>query len=157
MVWADAPVEHDYPAAAAYLGLLAGPDLVQVLTALLSQAPTVHHRANDLLRAARLPLLDGGNPEVAKDLKKIDAREALSPVLLIRGDLASGHPLQVADGYHRICASYAVDEDTFDEIGRAHGEVFGEIRPASAWIGVSHLGDPRWRVEIEADAVLGER
>jgi hypothetical protein len=88
------------------------PDLVQVLTALLSQAPTVHNRANDLLRAARLPLLDGGNPEVAKDLKKIDAREALSPVLLIRGDLACGHPLQVADGYHRICASYAVDEDT---------------------------------------------
>jgi enamine deaminase RidA (YjgF/YER057c/UK114 family) len=51
---------------------------------------------------------------------------------------------------------YAVDKDTFDEIGRAHGEVFGEIRPASAWIGVSHLGDPRWRVEIEADAVLQE-
>ena len=112
VVWADAPAEHDYPAAAAYLGLLAGPDLVQVLTALLSQAPTVHHRANDLLRAAQLPLLDGGDPEVAKDLKKIDAREALSPVLLIRGDLAVGHPLQVADGYHRICASYAVDEDT---------------------------------------------
>jgi enamine deaminase RidA (YjgF/YER057c/UK114 family) len=51
---------------------------------------------------------------------------------------------------------YAVDTDTFDEIGRAHGEVFGDIRPATAWIGVSHLGDPRWRVEIEADAVLEE-
>ena len=52
---------------------------------------------------------------------------------------------------------YAVDKDSFEEIGRAHGEVFGEIRPASAWIGVSHLGDPRWRVEIEADAVVGEQ
>jgi enamine deaminase RidA (YjgF/YER057c/UK114 family) len=52
---------------------------------------------------------------------------------------------------------YAVDTDTFEEIGRAHGEVFGEIRPATAWIGVSHLGDPRWRVEIEADAVVGEQ
>jgi enamine deaminase RidA (YjgF/YER057c/UK114 family) len=51
---------------------------------------------------------------------------------------------------------YAVDTDTFDEIGRAHGEVFGEIRPATAWIGVSHLGDPRWRIEIEADAILGD-
>ncbi len=50
---------------------------------------------------------------------------------------------------------YAVDTDTFEEIGRAHGEIFGEIRPATAWIGVSHLGDPRWRVEIEADAVVG--
>ena len=52
---------------------------------------------------------------------------------------------------------YAVDKDTFEEIGRAHGEVFGAIRPATAWIGVSHLGDPRWRVEIEADAVVGEQ
>jgi enamine deaminase RidA (YjgF/YER057c/UK114 family) len=50
---------------------------------------------------------------------------------------------------------YAVDEDSFEEIGRAHGEVFGEIRPATTWIGVSHLADPRWSVEIEADAVLG--
>src|SRR5215211_929176 len=49
---------------------------------------------------------------------------------------------------------YAVDTDTFEEIGRAHGEVFGAIRPATAWIGVSHLADPRWRVEIEADAVV---
>jgi enamine deaminase RidA (YjgF/YER057c/UK114 family) len=49
---------------------------------------------------------------------------------------------------------YAVDENTFEEIGRAHGEVFSEIRPATSWIGVKHLGDPRWRVEIEADAVL---
>ena len=49
---------------------------------------------------------------------------------------------------------YAVDRDSFEEIGRAHGEVFGDVRPASAWIGVSHLADPRWRVEIEAEAVL---
>jgi enamine deaminase RidA (YjgF/YER057c/UK114 family) len=49
---------------------------------------------------------------------------------------------------------YAVDEDSFDDIGRAHGEVFGEIRPATSWIGVKHLADPRWRVEIEAEAVL---
>jgi enamine deaminase RidA (YjgF/YER057c/UK114 family) len=49
---------------------------------------------------------------------------------------------------------FAVDEDTFEQIGRAHGEVFSEIRPATSWIGVKHLGDPRWRVEIEAEAVL---
>jgi enamine deaminase RidA (YjgF/YER057c/UK114 family) len=49
---------------------------------------------------------------------------------------------------------FAVDEDTFEEIGRAHGEVFADIRPATSWIGVKHLGDPRWRVEIEAEAVV---
>lgn len=41
-----------------------------------------------------------------------------------------------------------------DEIGRAHGEVFGEIRPASTALVVKALLDSRWRVEIEADALL---
>jgi enamine deaminase RidA (YjgF/YER057c/UK114 family) len=49
---------------------------------------------------------------------------------------------------------YAVGEDTFEEIGRAHGEVFSDIRPATSWIAVKALADPRWRVEIEAEAVL---
>jgi enamine deaminase RidA (YjgF/YER057c/UK114 family) len=49
---------------------------------------------------------------------------------------------------------YVVDADEFDEVGRAHGEVFGEIRPATAGIVVKGLLDPRWRVEIEADAVM---
>jgi enamine deaminase RidA (YjgF/YER057c/UK114 family) len=52
---------------------------------------------------------------------------------------------------------YLVDADDFDEVGQAHGEVFGEIRPATAGIVVKELLDPRWRVEIEVDAVLGER
>jgi enamine deaminase RidA (YjgF/YER057c/UK114 family) len=43
----------------------------------------------------------------------------------------------------------------FDEIGRAHGEVFGEIRPASAAVVVKALLDPSWRVEIELDALIG--
>lgn len=42
----------------------------------------------------------------------------------------------------------------FAEIGRAHGEVFGEIRPVSAAVVVKALLDPRWRVEIEVDALI---
>jgi len=42
----------------------------------------------------------------------------------------------------------------WDEVGRAHGEVFGEIRPASAMVVVASLLDPRWLVEIEADALI---
>ena len=42
----------------------------------------------------------------------------------------------------------------FDEIGRAHAEVFGGVRPATAAVVVHGLLDPRWLVEIEADAVL---
>jgi enamine deaminase RidA (YjgF/YER057c/UK114 family) len=48
---------------------------------------------------------------------------------------------------------FIVDPADWEEIARAHGEVFGEIRPASTAI-VANLLDPRWRVEIEADAVL---
>ena len=44
--------------------------------------------------------------------------------------------------------------EDFDEIQRAHGELFGQIRPASTAVVVKGLLDPRWLVEIEADAVL---
>lgn len=44
----------------------------------------------------------------------------------------------------------------WEAIGRAHGEVFGEIRPASTMVQVSALVDPAMLVEIEADAVIGE-
>ncbi len=109
--WTHSPAEHDYPAAASYLRLVAGSTQVEVLTALLSQAPTVQQHAKDILRAARLPLLPVDDPEVAKDLKRVRKGVALSPVLLVRGDLATGVPLQIADGYHRVCASYHVGED----------------------------------------------
>jgi enamine deaminase RidA (YjgF/YER057c/UK114 family) len=48
---------------------------------------------------------------------------------------------------------FIVDAGDWQEVARAHGEVFGEIRPASTAI-VTNLLDPRWRVEIEAEAVL---
>ena len=49
---------------------------------------------------------------------------------------------------------FLTDAAEFAEIGRAHGEVFGEIRPASAAVVVKALLDPRWRVEIEVDALI---
>jgi enamine deaminase RidA (YjgF/YER057c/UK114 family) len=50
---------------------------------------------------------------------------------------------------------YITSADLFDGVARAHGEVFGDIRPASAALVVAALLDPRWLVEIEADAVVG--
>jgi len=64
------------------------------------------YKAKDILRAAELPLLARDDPEVARDLAKVKAGVKLSPVLLVRGV-----PLWVADGYHRVCASYHLDED----------------------------------------------
>ena len=51
--------------------------------------------------------------------------------------------------------TYLVDAGEWEEIGRAHGEVFADIRPASTMVVVSGLLDPRWRVEMEADAIIG--
>jgi len=110
--WLDAPEDHDYPAAASYLSLLATPGEIEAVIAALKAAPAVTFKAKDVLRAASLPLLATDNPHVASDLKKIHAGKPLSPILLVRGDLATGIPLQVADGYHRVCASYHTDENT---------------------------------------------
>jgi len=49
---------------------------------------------------------------------------------------------------------YVVDIDQWQEIGRAHGEVFSEVRPAASMIEVRRLISPEMLVEIEADAVL---
>lgn len=49
---------------------------------------------------------------------------------------------------------YVTDISKWEEIGTAHGEVFGEIRPAMAMVEVSSLIDPEMLVEIEADAVI---
>jgi enamine deaminase RidA (YjgF/YER057c/UK114 family) len=51
----------------------------------------------------------------------------------------------------RMFIAHAED---WEEIGRAHGEVFGTIRPAATMV-IAALLNPKWRVEIEAEAVLG--
>ena len=109
--WKTEPDENDYAAAARYLSLLLDDERAQTVARHLAEAPILRHRANDLLRASVLPLLPSDDPEVAKDLKKVKKGKALSPVLLVRGEIGR-YPLVVADGYHRICASYHLDEDT---------------------------------------------
>lgn len=51
---------------------------------------------------------------------------------------------------------YLTDAGDWQAVGRAHGEVFGDIRPASAMLVVAALLDPAWKVEIEADALVAE-
>lgn len=49
---------------------------------------------------------------------------------------------------------YLTHTEDWQEVGRAHGEVFTNIRPAATMVVVKELLNPKWRVEIEADAVL---
>ena len=50
--------------------------------------------------------------------------------------------------------TFLVDAGDAEAVGAAHGQVFSEVRPASTMVVVAGLLDPRWRVEIEADAVV---
>ncbi len=49
---------------------------------------------------------------------------------------------------------YLTRAEDWEAVGRAHGAVFAEVRPASTMVVVAGLLDPRWRVEIEAEAIV---
>ena len=51
---------------------------------------------------------------------------------------------------------YLTRMSDWEQVGRAHGEIFGEIRPAASMVEVSKLIDPDMLVEVEADAILSE-
>jgi enamine deaminase RidA (YjgF/YER057c/UK114 family) len=51
--------------------------------------------------------------------------------------------------------TYLVDAADAEDVGGVHGEVFGDIRPASTMVVVAALLDPRWKVEIEVEALIG--
>jgi hypothetical protein len=104
--WLDAPETKDYPAALSYLSLhFHILDARRTVARLLEEHITMF-AAKDIIRASGLRILDDTNFHVAHNLSKIAHEQPLSPILLVRGQ-----PLIVADGYHRVCSVYAIDED----------------------------------------------
>jgi hypothetical protein len=109
--WKVAPEAHDFPAAQDYLELVLTPARASAVVRKLKRARITRKKAKDLLRAGDLPLLKETNFHVKADLRKVSKGEKLSPLLLVRGNAPGGMNLIVADGYHRICASYHLDEN----------------------------------------------
>jgi hypothetical protein len=107
--WLPEPEEHDYPAAASYLSLHFDQSKVDQTIDRLRKAAMTSFKAKDIFRASGLSLLGVSNSHVAGNLKKVKRGEPLSPLLLVRR--ADGKELIIADGYHRLCAMYALDED----------------------------------------------
>jgi hypothetical protein len=110
--WRSEPNAHDFPAARTYLSLICESPLVDKLVKLLEHAATSTYEAKDLLRASGLTLLAEDNMHVALDLDKVKRGEKLSPILLVRGRFAKNRDLVIADGYHRVCASYWLGENS---------------------------------------------
>lgn len=111
ITWLDAPEKHNYPAAESYLTLLRPPKEAARLVSQLRRAPITSFKAKDIFRASRLSLLGISNLHCERDRVKIRARTPLSPLLLVR-DQKNG-TVVIADGYHRLCAVYGVDEDAW--------------------------------------------
>lgn len=110
--WLPKPQKHDFQAAENYLSLVMSPKRAAESRRKLAAArdDIAHYYAKDILRASQLALLGEDNKHVAADLRKAASGEALSPILMLRGN--DDHPLIIADGYHRVCASYWIDENT---------------------------------------------
>lgn len=104
--WKQDPDEHDFPAAEDYLSLLFESEVARKTTSNLRKCKTQGRKAKDILRASGLQLLPMSNYHVARNVDKAHNGEKLSPVLLVRGQ-----PLLVADGYHRVCAAYHLNEN----------------------------------------------
>ena len=107
--WLNEPEEHDYPAALSYLKLTYPAKAAKQLVSKLENARVTEFKAKDIFRASGLSLLGISNSHVEKDRHKIHSGEKLSPLLLVR-DPRNGTVI-IADGYHRLCAVYAHDED----------------------------------------------
>jgi hypothetical protein len=109
--WLAEPEESSYPAAEDYMSLLLPPVRARRLVERFRTAKTAYWLADDLLRASRSTLPPKRDEHVAESLDEIANQRPLSPVLLVRGDMGRGVPLQIVDGLHRLCAAYRVDTD----------------------------------------------
>jgi enamine deaminase RidA (YjgF/YER057c/UK114 family) len=71
-------------------------------------------------------------------------------------DIVGGALERAGAGFRDVVRTrmYLTDASDWEEVARAHGEVFAEIRPAATAVVVAGLLDERWRVELEAEAVL---
>ena len=104
--WRKNPSAHDYPAAEAFLSLHFETKIARKYVRRLKSAGITRHKAIDLFRASGLPRSD---ESLDDDKKAIRHGKKISPILMVR-DVAHGR-LIIADGYHRLCAVYAINED----------------------------------------------
>ena len=102
------------------------------------------------VRIGNVVHVSGTGPVGAEDLSAAEQTRVVLGIIgaaLMQAGASFEHVVRT-----RIFLAHAED---WEEVGRAHGEVFGTIRPAATMV-VAALLNPKWRVEIEAEAVVKE-
>lgn len=107
--WLSEPEKQDYLAAVSYLSLIFDETQAKLFVDKLKKTIVVEFKAKDIFRASSLSLLGISNKHVKRDLKKIQTKISLSPILLVKNSTIG--KVIIADGYHRLCAVYSLDED----------------------------------------------
>lgn len=106
--WLSQPAAKDYPAAENYLQLVFKKKRAVKLANKLRRARVTKFAAKDILRASGLPLAGMRAFDWKIQRNEVKNHTPLSPILLVRR--GGGKPLVVADGFHRLCAVFAFDQ-----------------------------------------------
>jgi len=109
IIWLTKPGDNDYQASLSYLSLIFDIKSAKKLVKSLKKASMTSFKAKDIFRSSGLSLLGISNGHVEKNTKKIQTGIRLPPLLLVRDDRQ--RRLIIAEGYHRLCSVYLIDED----------------------------------------------
>ena len=103
------------------------------------------HSGNRVVVSGTAPIWPDGSCDPDPE---IQARRVLAIILAALREAGAGPEHVIRTRTFITHAAYG------DAVGRAHGAVFGDVRPASTMVVVAGLLDPRWKVEMEAEAVI---
>lgn len=107
--WLPEPAGKDYDAAETFLQLLYNAKKARRWAKQLKRAEITEYTAKDILRASCTPMSEIQAFDWRKQQKEIDERKPLSPILIVKQD--NGGRLIIADGFHRMCALFANDQE----------------------------------------------
>ncbi|MFP5390712.1 MAG: hypothetical protein ACLGI6_04075 [Gammaproteobacteria bacterium] len=106
--WLPEPADDNYGSAEAYLSLQYKPKQARKWAGRLREAPMTQYAAKDILRASSISIMAVQAFDWSRQQHQIAEGTPLSPILLVRQ--GKGRPLIIADGFHRLCALFAEDE-----------------------------------------------
>lgn len=106
--WLSQPAESDYAAAESYLNLLYKPKDCRRWIKRLRRAEISVYSAKDILRASATSISEVNAFDWSRQREEIAHGQSIAPILMVRQ--VNGRHLLIADGFHRMCALFAADE-----------------------------------------------